>query len=185
MPSCACMHNLISTLWLFLQVHRVLCCLSFARGINRIQSTRVSSEASKENKHSRLCFCSLDAVGASWRVVVIFRTGRQTQILPQRSWVLCLAPEYYIYGFFFFLLSPCFPPLQPSLLITECVNLTLTTKGGTTLAFTAHASQTTRPICSAATTTTPPSSTAATRLSSSWSCRSTSPPPLMVMHTSE
>lgn len=46
--------------------------------------------------------------GASWRVVVIFRTGRQTQILPQRSCVLCLAPEYYIYGFFFFSL-PLFP----------------------------------------------------------------------------
>lgn len=44
--------------------------------------------------------------GASWRVVVIFRTGRQTQILPQRSWVLCLAPEYYIYGFFFFFSPP-------------------------------------------------------------------------------
>lgn len=74
---------------------------------------------------------------------------------------------------------------QPSQLITGCVNPTLTTRGVTTLAFTAHASQTTRPTCSAATTTTLLSSTAATRLSSRWSCRSTSPPPQMDMHTSE
>lgn len=107
MPSCACMHNLISTLWLFLQVHRVLCCLSFARGINRIQSTRVSSEASKENKHSRLCFCSLDAVGASccchfqnWET----NTNSASKVMSPlfSSWILHLR-------FLFFSSLPLFP----------------------------------------------------------------------------
>ena len=78
-----------------------------------------------------------------------------------------------------------FANLQRSQLISECVNLTPTTRGATTSAFTVHASRTTSPTCSAATTTTPPSNTAATRLSSRWSCSSTSPPPQTVMHTSK
>lgn len=65
------------------------------------------------------------------------------------------------------------------------VNPTLTTRVATTLAFTAHASPTTRPTCSAVTTTTPHSNTAATRRSSRWSCSWTSPPHQMDTHTSE
>lgn len=84
-------------------------------------------------------------------------------------------------GFFFISL----PNLQFSLLITGCVNPTPTTRAVTTLAFTAHASRTTRPTCSAVITTTRLSSTAATRLSSRLSCRSTSPPPQTDTHTSE
>lgn len=74
---------------------------------------------------------------------------------------------------------------QPYQLITGCVNPTPTTRGATTLAFTAHASQTTRPTCSAATTTTQHSNTAATRVSSRWSCSWTSLPLQTDMHTSE
>ena len=87
-------------------------------------------------------------------------------------------------------ISPCLiwsgsPSLQPSLHISECANPTPTTRGVTTLASTAHASQTTRPTCSAVTITTRPSSTAATRQSSRQSCRSTWPPPQMAMLTSK
>lgn len=82
-------------------------------------------------------------------------------------------------------INSVFLKLQPSPLITECVNPTRTTKGVITSAFTALASQTTRPTCSAATTTTPPSNTAATKQSSRCSCRSTSRPLQTVMHTSK
>lgn len=114
MPSCACMHNLISTLWLFLQVHRVLCCLSFARGINRIQSTRVSSEASKENKLQMfLQFGCCRLKGASWRVVVIFRTGRLNWETNTNSASKVMSPLFSSWilhlRFLFFFSLPLFP----------------------------------------------------------------------------
>lgn len=143
----------------------------------------------KQTKSFQYLFRSLVAKGslrAHWTIILIM--GCSFSEKEDKLPVECFFPHYSRpYNFWVNLTSKSFSfaNLQPSQLISECVNRTPTTRGATTSAFTVHASRTTSPTCSAATTTTPPSNTAATRLSSRWSCSSTSPPPQMVMHTSK